>query len=228
MSGSPNWGHVSPRPGNRSAKPVSTWEWANRTLALSTASTGRCPCAGRVPGPDRLAVRRCLPDGRNAGYRGARTLTRPGKRSAKPVWACGWSSQTRRRRPEESVQTDQRSLRGQCDLRGSATLVRGLFRFSLLRPRNAFDSTARVGRSARRAGHLVQQPGCTPRPRRRGLHERSRSARGRPENRALSLSDDDGRATAYRLRRTVTRPVSVRSSRYPALRPSGKHRRTAS
>ena len=88
-----------------------------------------------------------------------------------PVWACGWSSQTRRRRPEESVQTDLRGLRGQCDLRGSATLVRGLSRFSLLRRPNAFDTTARVARSARRAGHLVQQPGCTPRPRRRGLHE---------------------------------------------------------
>jgi len=46
------------------------------------------------------------------------------KRSAKPVWAYGWSSQTRRRRPEESVQTDQRGLRAQCDLRGSAALVR--------------------------------------------------------------------------------------------------------
>ena len=96
------------------------------------------------------------------------------KRSAKPVWACGWSSQTRRRRPEESVQTDQHDLRGQCDLRGSAALVRRCAaspRFSLLRPRNAFDSTARVARSARRAGHLVQQPGCTPRPRQRDLHE---------------------------------------------------------
>ena len=27
------------------------------------------PCAGRAPGPDLLAVRRCLPDCRNAGYR---------------------------------------------------------------------------------------------------------------------------------------------------------------
>ena len=43
-----------------------TWERANRTLALSTASAGRCPCAERAPGPDRLAVRRCLPDCRNA------------------------------------------------------------------------------------------------------------------------------------------------------------------
>ena len=51
---------------NRSAKPVWTWERANRTLALSRASTGRCPCAGRAPGPDRLAVRRCLPECRNA------------------------------------------------------------------------------------------------------------------------------------------------------------------
>ena len=33
------------------------------------------PAQGRAPGPDRLAVRRCLPDGRNAGYREDRTLT---------------------------------------------------------------------------------------------------------------------------------------------------------
>ena len=32
------------------------------------------PCARRAPGPDRLAVRRCLSDCRNAGYRLARTL----------------------------------------------------------------------------------------------------------------------------------------------------------
>ena len=58
------------------------------------------------------------------------------------------------------MQTDQRGLQSQCDLRGSATLVLGLSRFSFLWPRNA-DSTARVARSPRRAGHFVQQPGCT-------------------------------------------------------------------
>ena len=46
---------------NRSVTPVWTWERANRALALSTASTDRCPCAGRAPGPDWPAVRRCLP-----------------------------------------------------------------------------------------------------------------------------------------------------------------------
>ena len=59
------WSSQDPR-SNRSVNPVWTWGRANRTLALSTANTGRCPCAGRVPGPDRLAVRRCLPDCRNA------------------------------------------------------------------------------------------------------------------------------------------------------------------
>ena len=33
------------------------------------------PCAGRAPEPDRLAVRRCLPDCRHAGYRLDRTVT---------------------------------------------------------------------------------------------------------------------------------------------------------
>ena len=61
--------------GKRSVKPVWTWERANRTRASSTASTGLCPCAGRAPGPDRLAVRRCLPDCRNTRYRQDRTLT---------------------------------------------------------------------------------------------------------------------------------------------------------
>ena len=37
---------------NRSVNPVWTWERANRTLALSTASTGRMSCAGRAP--DRI------------------------------------------------------------------------------------------------------------------------------------------------------------------------------
>ncbi len=59
----------------RSGKPVWTWEQANRKLALSRAAPVDVPCAGRAPGPDRLAVRRCLPDGRNAGYRDHRTLT---------------------------------------------------------------------------------------------------------------------------------------------------------
>ena len=146
-------------PCNRSGNPVWTSERADRTLALSTASTGRCPlrregartgsarcstvlarrpqrripgcpnaypalplcpcpsvtvratrygrrsgptgrwrcrrpapvdvpCAGRAPGPDRLAVRRCLPDGRNAGYRDARTLTplSPAPLPRLPMW----------------------------------------------------------------------------------------------------------------------------------------------
>ena len=104
-------------------------------------------------------------------YTGATERLPTRSRSAKPVWACGWSSQTRRRRPEESVQTDQRGLRGQCDLRDSATWCAASPASRSCGPRNALDSTARVARSARRAGHLVQQAGCTPRPRRRGLHE---------------------------------------------------------
>ncbi len=36
----------------------------------------------------------------------------PRNRSAEPVWTRGWPSQTRRRRPEKSVQTDQLGLRG--------------------------------------------------------------------------------------------------------------------
>ena len=84
-------------------------------------------------------------------------------------------------------------------------------------PRNAFDSTARVARSARRAGHLVQQPGCTPRPR--------RSARGRPENRVLSLSDDDGRATArWRCRGPAATPNTGMTERLPGPR-AGSGRR---
>ena len=67
----------------RSVKPVWTWERANRTRASSTASTGLCPCAGRAPGPDRLAVRRCLPDCRNTRYRQDRTLTKA--RAAKRI-----------------------------------------------------------------------------------------------------------------------------------------------
>ena len=59
----------------RSVQPVWTWERANRTLALSTASTGSMSLRREGARPDRLAVRRCLPDRRNAGYREDRTLT---------------------------------------------------------------------------------------------------------------------------------------------------------
>ncbi len=87
---------------------------------------------------------------------------------------------------------------------GTAALVRGLSRLSLLRPRNAFDSTARVARSPCRAGHLVQQPGCIARSRRHGLYEGLDQHRSTRRNRVLSLSDDDGWAAAYRHDRTVT------------------------
>ena len=65
---------------------VATWlrkRSANR-YGRGSGPTGRCrcrrpapvdvPCAGRTPGPDRLAVRRCLPDCRSAGYRQDRTV----------------------------------------------------------------------------------------------------------------------------------------------------------
>ena len=45
---------------NRSVNPVWTWERANRTLALSTASTGRMSLRRESPGPDWLAVRTML------------------------------------------------------------------------------------------------------------------------------------------------------------------------
>ena len=84
--------------GNRSVNPVWTWERANRTLALSTASTGRMSLRRESPGPDRLAVRRCLPDCRNAGYRLDRTVTCGRKRSVLPVfWAVDAEPAERRR-----------------------------------------------------------------------------------------------------------------------------------
>ena len=43
--------------------------------------------------------------------------------SVNPVWTCGWPSQTRRRRPEKSVRTDQLGLRGQCVLRRTARFL---------------------------------------------------------------------------------------------------------
>jgi len=47
------------------------------------------------PGPDRLAVRRCLPDCRNAGYRVDRTLTGSATRRTPPepfptLWGTSW------------------------------------------------------------------------------------------------------------------------------------------
>ena len=52
--------------------------------------------------------------------------------------------------------------------------------------------------------HLLQRPGCIARARRGGLHEGLDQHRVDQKNRVLSLSDDDGRAAAYRLDRTVT------------------------
>jgi len=46
-----------------------------------------------------------------------------GNRSVEPVWTCGRTSQTRRRRPEKSVRTDQLGLRSQCVLRRTARFL---------------------------------------------------------------------------------------------------------
>lgn len=83
-----------------------------------------------------------------------------------------------------------------------AALVRGLSRFSLLPPRNAFDSTARVARSSRRAGRLVQQPGCIARTRRLGLHEGL-------DQHGVDQKNDDDRVAPCRLRRALTSPPQV-------------------
>ena len=64
------------RASNRSAKPIWTWERANRTLALSTASTGGYLCAGRAPDRIDPLFDDACPDCRNAGYRDDRTVTR--------------------------------------------------------------------------------------------------------------------------------------------------------
>ncbi len=76
----------------------------NRTLALSTASTGGRPCAGRAP--DRIGplFDDACPDCRNAGYRDDRTVTGPCNRSAKPVWTCG------RAKPDAGVVDGQHRL----------------------------------------------------------------------------------------------------------------------
>ena len=63
-------------------------------------------------------------------------------RSMEPVWTCGWPSQTRRRRPEKSVQTHQLGLRGQCVLRRTA---RFLAPPTSARPRSCADREAFVG-----------------------------------------------------------------------------------
>ncbi len=140
-----------------------------RPLQLVRALLG---CAGS--GVDRPVV--------GPLYRHDRTVTRGGNRSAEPVWTRGWPSQTRRRPPEKSVQTDQLGLRGECVLRRTA-------RF-LARP-----ASARPRSFSRSAGSRVDRPVVGP---------------------------------PYRHGRTLTPTVSVRASRYPALRQSGKHRRTAS
>ena len=57
--------------------------------------------------------------------------------------------------PEEIASPCTHRIGNQSGSSGVAALVRGLSRFSLLRRHNAFDSTAWVARSPRRAGHLV-------------------------------------------------------------------------
>ncbi len=56
-------------------------------------------------------------------YRRGRTVTLRCNRSAEPVWTRGWLNQTRRRRPEKSVQTDQLGLRGECVRRRTARFL---------------------------------------------------------------------------------------------------------
>jgi len=71
-------GSVSVRPTRYGRGSGPTGRWRCRRPAPVDV-----PCAGRAPGPDRLAVRRCLPDCRKAGYRQGRTLT-PGRGSPGP------------------------------------------------------------------------------------------------------------------------------------------------
>ena len=84
---------------------------------------------------------------------------------------CGRHPDAEASVPAEIASPCTQRIGNQSGRSGVAALVRGPSRFSLLRPRNAFDSTARVAWSPRRAGHLVQQPGCITRPRRHGLDE---------------------------------------------------------
>ena len=67
-----------------------------------------------------------------------------------PVWTCGWPSQTRRPRPEKSVQTDQLGLRGQRVLRRTA---RFLALPTSARPRSF--SAARVHASPMPSGKAI-------------------------------------------------------------------------
>ena len=111
--------------------------------------------------------------------------------------------------PEEVASPYTHRIGDRSGQSGVATLVRGLCRFSLSPPPNVCHSTARATRSPRRAGHLVQQLGWIARPRRCGLHGGLDHLGVDQKDRVLSLSDDDGRAAAYRLRRTLTRGWTV-------------------
>ena len=113
-------------------------------------------------------------------------LRAAGNRSASPVrLRC-----TRGRHPDAEPASPRRSqapartrIGNRAGRSGFAALVRGLSRFSLLRPRNAFDSFTRVARSSRRAGHLVQAARLHRADEAARPPRRSRSARGRPEER---------------------------------------------
>ncbi len=149
------------------------------------------PCAAgesRPPGPPPLA-----PPGRLGG--------------------SGWgSSQTRRRRPEESVQIDHRGLRASAIFAARQPWCAASPASRSCGPTT--PSTAPPGSRGPRVESDIssRQPGCTPRPRRRGLHEGLDQHGGDQNNRAPSLSDDNGRAAAYRFRPGTVAGSAARSA----------------
>ena len=134
---SPPWCAASPAsrscgPATRSTAPLeSRGRRAGHLVQQWPGSIARPRRRGLHEGLDQLGVdqtnNRVLSlsdhDGRAAAYRHDRTVTPGGNRSAEPVWTRGWPSQTRRRRPEKSVQTDQLGLRGECVRRRTARFL---------------------------------------------------------------------------------------------------------